>query len=290
MTKIKTKAVFYTHTIAVSALFILGQFIITLPFISGFYSLLGYLLSAVAGVLICLICVPLTEKIVTGKIAFLKGIILFSICVLAAFTLAETFKIFCRFVCDVLLDSASLFFSVVLFGGVCIYFAFRRQEDILKFSLLSFIYSIAVIIIFTLLLLPNLKAENIILPENFSLSRLIDGTKKQFFSIYVPAVLLGFYQYAVFGKTQKSAVLGGVTIGALVLSVCLFSCVLLFGAEFSAVLDFPYSAAVSSISVGRLFSRLDALLYFVFLVCCLVKIQVCIFTVRFCLKKIKVTT
>lgn len=284
MIKIK-KTVFYAHTIGISAFFIMGQFVITLPFIKSFYSLSGFVLSAVAGVLLCLVLLPLSKKILSCKHSFFKGIILSSVSVFALFILSDTFKTFCGFVADVLLDS-SRDFAVVLFSAVCLYFAFRRQEDVLKFSLLGVIYTLVVILGFTLLMLPNFKVQNITLPESFNVLQLADGFKTEFLNIFLPTVLLCFYQYAINGSMRKSAVFVGIITGAVILAVCGLSAILLFGSEFSSVLNYPYLSAVSCVSVGKLFSRLDAVLYFCFFFSCLLRIQVCIFTVKFCLQNI----
>ncbi len=258
---------------------------IIMPFMNGFYSLAGFVISALAGVLVCLIIIPLTKKIITCKLSFLKGIILYSVSVFALFILAETFKIFCEFSANILLES-SQYLPTVLFGAVCFYFGFRRQANILKFSLLGFVYTAVVILIFTALLLPNLKVENITFPENFNALELTSGFKFEFLNIFLPVILLCFYQYAINGNAQKSAVTVGVIIGAVILLVCALSVVMLFGSEFSSVLDYPYLSAVSSVSVGKLFSRLDAVLYFVFFLSSLLRIEVCIFVIKFCLKKI----
>ena len=74
---------------------------------------------------------------------------------------------------------------------------------------------------------------------------------------------------------------GGCGLSALVL----LNSVMLFGAELAGKFDYPYSAAISTISVGYLFSRMDGFSYFLGFACALVRIGVCITTVKSLFKK-----
>lgn len=288
MKTIKVNRDFYSHTVAISSFFIIGQFIISLPFIKSFYSLLGFLISAAIGVLFCFFVIPLVKKVVNIKI------ILMATSVLCAFILANTFKTFCDFVSSVLYEN--YFITVILFSFVCLYFGLKKAEDVLKFSLLSFVYSLFVLIIFILLLSPNLKLQNLSLLTNFEFGRLTESFFKTFFSIFSVVFLLGFFEFSILGRARKSAITIGVMIGALVLLVCALSVVFLFGEEFSAVIKYPFSEAVSTATIGKLFARLDIFIYFVFFFSSLLKIEVCIFVIKFCLKnasagqKIKLNT
>lgn len=278
MKKIKAEKIFYSHIVSLSAFFIMGQFIISLPFIKDFYSLFGFLISAVAGVLFCFLLIPLLEKAVNIKI------ILMAFAVLCAFILANTFKAFCDFASSVLYENYAL--TVCLFLLVCLYFGIKKAEDILKFSLLSFVYSLIVLIIFILLLLPNLKLQNLSLPINFEIEKLPKSSFETFISIFSGFFILGFFEFSILGETRKSAITSGVIIGSVVLLICALSAIFLFGSEFSAVVRFPFAQAISTATIGKLFSRLDAFIYFVFFFSCLLKISVCVFVIKFCLKKL----
>ena len=226
----------------------------------------------------CFLVIPHVKKAVNIKI------ILIATAVLCAFILANTFKTFCDFVSSVLYEN--YFITVILFSFVCLYFGLKKAEDILKFSLLSFVYSLFVLIIFILLLSPNLKLHNLSLPTNFEFGRLTESFFKTFFSIFSVVFLLGFFEFSVLGRARKSAITIGVMIGAVVLLVCALSVIFLFGNEFSAVVRFPFAQAISTATIGKLFSRLDVFIYFVFFFSSLLKIEVCVFVIKFCLKNI----
>ena len=279
MKKIKTEKIFYSHTVSVSAFFIIGQFIISLPFIKDFYGLLGFLISAVAGVLFCFFVTPLVKKAVKIKI------ILLPLTVLCAFILANTFKTFCDFASSVLYENYAI--TAGLFFLACLYFGFKKAEDILKFSLLSFVYSLIVLMIFILLLLPNLKLQNLSLPINFEIEKLLKSSFETFISIFSFVFILGFFEFSILGETRKSAITSGVIIGSVVLLICALSVIFLFGSEFSAVVRFPFVQAISTATIGKLFSRLDVFIYFIFFFSSLLKIEVCVFVIKFCLKNIQ---
>ena len=89
-----------------------------------------------------------------------------------------------------------------------------------------------------------------------------------------------------FDDTRTKQGFSGVIIGACLLGMCILSPILLFGAQLSGQLDFPNSYAVSTVTVGRLFTRLDGFAYFVYFVSSVIKITVCISVVRESLKTI----
>ena len=77
----------------------------------------------------------------------------------------------------------------------------------------------------------------------------------------------------------------GVSGGCGLAALVLLNSVMLFGAELAGKFDYPYSAAISTISVGYLFSRMDGFSYFLGFACTLVRIGVCITTVKSLFKK-----
>ena len=66
----------------------------------------------------------------------------------------------------------------------------------------------------------------------------------------------------------------------MLLGITILNSVLLFGIEFSGVLDYPYSSAGSTVTFGNLFTRMDGFLYFVYLASCIVKCAVGIFVIK----------
>ena len=83
----------------------------------------------------------------------------------------------------------------------------------------------------------------------------------------------------------KSALAGAVT-GFSILGICILNSILLFGAELSGELGFSYISAISTISIGRLFTRLDEFAYLLFFITCIIKITVCGYVTFNCLKKV----
>lgn len=284
MKKINIKLPFFSHTISISAFFIIGQFIITLPFINGLNGLTGFIVSAFLGVLLCFLTMNLIPRIITSKHKILKNAILVFVIILSGFTLGRTFICFCNFSTDVLLENASDFVAIILFLLVCFYFSFKRQENVLKFALLSFIYTVVAIAILLFLLFPNFKLQNIDFVNDFNIEEVAKSTITHFINIFLPSFLLIFYNYSFSSKNK--AVFLGILIAVLILTVCGLSTVLLFGSYFASSVKYPFISAVSTVSVGKLFSRLDAFFYFFYFFACLFRIVVCVFVIKFCFKRI----
>ena len=282
VSKIKSRSVFYSHTVALSALFVIGQFIITLPFIETMSDFLAFLLSAVAGGLLCFIISP----ILSIKNKLINIVIFIIIAVYSAFVLAETFGAFCGFARTVLFKD-SFFVSIVLsFFIICLYFVLSKSQNLLKFALISFIYSAFVLLIFLGLLLPNFKISNVFKWGDIEFNNMFDDFKQYFLNIFLSSVLIKFYQSNNFKDNKRNAVVWGVLSGAFILTVCGISAVLLFGSGFTGVIEYPLVSVISTVSVGKLFSRLDAFFYFIFFFSCLLKISVCGSVINSSLKNI----
>lgn len=271
VSEIKSRSVFYFHTVCLSSLFVIGQFIITLPFTKSPSSFLAFLLSAIAGGLLCF----LVSLILSLKNKLINTMIFIMITVYSAFVLADTFEVFCGFARKVLFkDSFSV--SVVLsFFLICSYFILSKNQNVLKFSLISFIYSAFVILIFIFLLLPNFKFSNISHWGNIEFNNMLDDFKQHFLNIFLSSILLQFNQVNNLYENKRNAVVLGVLLGSFILAVCGISTILLFGSGFTGVIEFPLVSVISTVSVGKLFSRLDAFCYFIFFFSCLLKIAVC---------------
>ena len=62
---------------------------------------------------------------------------------------------------------------------------------------------------------------------------------------------------------------------------------MLFGAQMSGEFDYPYAMAISTVTFGNLFSRLDGFSYFIYFVTALIKITVCVDVIKQEMKKFK---
>ena len=293
------KSVFSPHILCISGLFVIGSAVITLPSkVADRYTLTAFLTTAIISVLIFLIVTPIANLFFTDISSLKKSlplslgaiILYLSVAVFSLFCFADTFKTFVRFASDLMFKGGALPIAVMLFGGLILFFVSRRQEDILKFALLSFIGLLITVIFFFLASMGDFEPENILIFRLPSFTELWKNAKPYLKEISIPIILLPIYRAMIFDKERKTLSLMGVISGYILLGLCLSSAVMLFGSNFAGQIEYPYAAAVSTVSIGRLFTRMDYFSYFIYFVSAVARVNVCLFTVRESLKRISVLT
>lgn len=285
------KTNFKSHFTCLSALFILGSGIITLPTKNADrYTLYTLIISVLFTFLIyfilSLIQKYFLEKTQNSKIfKIFSAIIYTAISVYALFTFAYTFKIFTRFAAHILLRDTSFLTAAILLGLVVWFFASRKQVDILKFSLICLVAALPVILFFFFGAMDDYKIDNIFIYNLPEFKNLLKNLYPFLKEISFPIIIL--FSFASSHKETTKSTISGIFIGYILLFLCISSAVMLFGSTFAARIEYPYTAAVSTVSVGRLFTRMDYFSYFIYFTSAIIKITVCLFTVKECLKKIK---
>lgn len=275
------KITFFSHTVALSAIFILGSAVITMPIISSDqFTFLAFLLTAVLLVGVYWQFSSLLNKInINNSKATFK--ILYSVFILfvgifALFCFAETFLSLIEFVSKIILFQTPKFFVVSIFAAVILFFSLKSMESILKFSLISFVLIAVVIVFFFVAQMDKYELRNIYVFKLPSFTEIITQMKPYLINPLAHGIILPIYLKLEWGKTKCKAGVFGAIIGCALLSLCLLSPILLFGATVSGELQFPFSSAVSTVTVGRLFTRLDGFAYFICFVSALIKCSVCV--------------
>lgn len=257
------------HFLGLSALFVLGNTVITAPKTNADqFNFLGFL---VAGI-ISLAVYFLVYLLPFNRITAVMG------CLLALFCIGDAGISFIRFIHNNLLPETKPFFIVLPFILVLTFIAFKTNEMLFKFSVVSFLPVVAVILFFFFATLKDFNIKNIFIYELPNLEVFYKQTLPYIKSIALPSALLAF-----FSKTsgfKKGVSVSGFAIGFVLLGITILNSVLLFGIEFSGVLDYPYSSAGSTVTFGNLFTRMDGFLYFVYLASCIVKCGVGIFAIK----------
>ena len=283
----ETKQNYALHTVALSALFLLGDALIDIPLPSADdKTFLCFLASVVITVILFLI-----SYYISGLVFSLKKhlkIYKASASVVSLFILsaaAVTLARFVKFAKTVILPDVNIFALAALFLTVLLFLIFSKEKTLLKYSLLSFIIAAVIIIFFFILSLSDLTPQNIFIFNVPGLKQLFRGTYPYVLRIALPVCILPFYLRGVLEGKYKKEMLIGVSGGCGLAALVLLNSVMLFGAELAGKFDYPYSAAISTISVGYLFSRMDGFSYFLGFACALVRIGVCITTVKSLFKK-----
>ncbi len=260
---------FKKHYLCLALLFILGNAIIIFPPKNADkYNFLAFLLSGLVSVLAFLF----GRKIKINK-ATVFGIIL-----LAMYCIFDAFIAFIQFIRYDLLGKTAPFLIVLSFILVLIYISFQKTNMLYKFSLLAGILSLLVVLVFFLSTLKEFEIENIIIREFPNLKALLQQFLPYLKGFSLPMILLGLFSEQE--NIKASIGVFGVVLGLVVFMICLLNTVLLFGIEFSGLLDYPYASAGSTVTFGNLFTRLDGLIYFVYLTTCIVKCLVGVLVIK----------
>ena len=281
----KEKTVFYKSALAASALFVTGNAIIILPTNEN-YPILGFLLTAVIGVILNLLLMPLSRFVWDENnnsntfLKILKELFFLSLAIAALFAAADTLKDFVHFVKGFILPEIPIFVISVTFSVIIAYFYSKRQEDTLKFSLLCFFFTLLAVLFFFFSMSGNFDVQNIIIRSLPDIRELKDSISPYFFKATLPSLLLPFYHTAVFGKRGGSACVLGTAAGYIILCLCLLPSILLFSAPLAGKLSYPYASAISTVTVGKIFTRLDGFSYFLYFSASLAKINISLFVVK----------
>ncbi len=289
----KQKNVFQTHYTALSVLLVMGSGVITLPR-SGAdeYTFLAFILSAVAAVCLNFAAIPLVNFILkegSGKMSALKSA--FSVTVYSALSIAVLwlikagFEELAVFLKNALLGKTPISLIYILLAAVTLYFCMNRQESILKLALLSFWADLVLVAIFFIMAMPNYNLRNIFIFRLPDFKTLLDQMKPYFTAAVLPSLLVPIYGGLIFKKSSPSAAFN-VGLGFVLLGATVLCPLLLFGAPFSGETDFPFLSAASTVTVGRLFTRLTGFAYFICFSTAIIKLTAGIFIIKSLLNRI----
>lgn len=227
------------------------------------------------------------EKSVAKRISlFVFGIFA---SVAAIFVAVGTARDFSTLASNVLLLRAPSVLVLILFLLFCGYLASKGGEVIKKFAFISMLVLGSGAILLLLLSLPQLSPGNAAPTDElrFDLSAVISRLLKVFIPVCVAVVFLACERR----QDEKLAIyprcaVAGILIGSAVLSICRLNVLLLFGKDFAQTEALPYAAAVSTISAGKLFLRMEGLSYLMYFLSTAVRATVSIGTVAAILSKL----
>ena len=287
------KAVFYKSSAAACALFVRGNAVMVFPTkTADEYTFLGFLVSAVCGIGLCIAFIPIADALIRENsggvfIKIVKALVFLILAVAALHTAADAFSDFSDFSSEVILPDTAKAVITAVFGFAVIFFALKRQEDTLKFALIGFVFTAVAAVFFFFAMSENYNVSNIYISRLPDFGEFKNAVKPYFIKVTLPALLLPFYRGLVFGNKRSTACFTGTAIGYILLGLCILSPVMLFGTQLAGKLSYPYASAVSTVSVGKLFTRMDGFSYFIYFIAAITKINICIFIAVSALKKIR---
>lgn len=289
-----TNPTYNKHSLSLAAVFILGDSVIVLPYAaSGKYTLLGFLIAAAAALIIYLALLPVTGCFIakpekSGIIIKTTACVLLIIAAVYAFWNAgRTFLHFIDYADKIMLPDGNKFVIAAIFVFLSAALAVKRKEVILKLSLIFFVFGALTVLLFFLLNAKDFRPENIAIYRFPPFKELIKETLPYFFGISLPAALLPVFNALFSNGSNKASSFFGLLTGLSLIALCLTDCLLLFGAELSERLEFPLAAAVSTVTVGPLFTRMDGVIYCLFFASALIKTAVCMKISYFSAERLK---
>ncbi len=280
---------------ALVAVFIIGNTVINLPFGSGIKAAIpGFILSV-------LLSLPLfymlsfihknaqkstladTLDTLLGKI-FGRGVAI----IFAAFSLlcaVACMRNFTSFADAQILSSNNSLLPAIIFAALILALCFIPKKGVVKLALISLVLTVVAEIILFIFSIGQMDFDNI-MPIDLSFYDVsFQGVAYLAMSFSQCTVLLAFFMG--FAKKEKFYTYkAGVLVGSAVLFVCLLHTLLVFGYSYTGTLRFPYALAMSTVSIGDKFIRLEGFSYLIYFFCCLIKTAVCVISARDVLKNI----
>lgn len=284
------------HETALATLFILGNGVIIFPTaIADEYTFLAYLLCSAAAFLLFFVFGGLISRAYSftpnGDTKPYKKVMLtilyFVSAAIALYYMVQTFYDFSLFLSELVLKSFPVIVGFIAFLTVVVFFLLSQNEAFFKFSVIAFLFTAAVIVFFFLASLKNYRIGNIFIFSLPPIKTFIPQINEYFKGLILPVWLFLCFKAVVFKEVSKSYTFWGILSGILLLGFCILNSVLLFGTRFSATLDYPYASAVSTVTIGRLFTRLDGFSYFVYFAAAIVRINVCTILIKSLFRKIR---
>lgn len=275
---------FNKHFAALSALFILGDAVIVLPYGDlKSYTFLGFIAAVISAFLLYLAAFPVSKYLLNESVLkrntavkLLSFILCAAVSVYAFYSAGLCFIRFTKFINEILLPDTHIFIPAAVFILITALLAFKGNSPILKFSVISAFVTVIIIALFFILSAKDFMPGNMTISGFDGFFPFLKQVKPYFLNITLPALLLPAYGFLNIGKIRKSSAIAGFAGGAILMTFSLLDSLLLFGAPLSSELPFPLAAAASTVTVGPLFSRMDGFIYFLFFITALIKTVICI--------------
>ena len=163
----------------------------------------------------------------------------------------------------------------IIFVAFCSYLSSRGAEVIRKFALVSALIVFACSLILFTLSAPNFEWDRV--------KALLEGAKELnatdvitvFSGSFAPAVIAIIY-FSANGGTRGASALWGTLLSFVLVLICFLNVFLLLGGSFGASMEYPYATAVSTVTAGKLFARLEGFAYITYYVSSAIRVALCI--------------
>lgn len=246
-----------------------------------------------------LICAPFGGNILPFSFALLVGIIfiwlasfaffrllgakkntvikicLILFCVFAFCAAGFSSAQYCEFIYRAVLTRSDMWAIKVVFALCVFALALSNDFAIYKFALLSALFSGAVFFVLFLLSSKTFDVQN--LSGAFDVSGLsLSVFGEYFLKLILPTLVAVMFASLTDRSVPSAGAICGACIGAGFCLAVVFDSALSFGMPLSNKLRYTYIDDISTVTLGNLFTRMDAFAYFAFFACYVLKCAVCI--------------
>ncbi len=273
----------FTSLIACSAV---GDTIIRFRFTDNIFAdLIGLILACLLAVAGIVIAKPVVDFYKTKSFRYkptVSALLMLACCLPLGWTALSVSSRTAKFVSDVMLDGGPVWLYFISFLALGLAASFMHKRVTLKLAVVLF----PVIVIFIVLMFcfsAQFMDVKYIMPykslENGSILPSFSETIICLLSVFIPALTLG----KNVKKRQLAFSFGGASA---IIILCFLNTVLIFGTELAGILSYPYAYAVSTASLGHIFSRMDGFLYAVCFFTCFLKLASCLLSMVILVKSI----
>lgn len=194
-------------------------------------------------------------------------------CLLLVLVALFTVYNFSSYAANIMLSTNELVLPFISFAALATVIAFSHKNVLMKLSLILFPAVLVLIIVMFGFSVQFMNVKYLIpykAPDDF-------GFIKTFLPLYLSLTASSVPMLVIGRENKKRSFALSYLLGIGLLILCLINTIAIFGGELAATLEYPYSYAVSTASMGEIFSRLDGALYAVCFFTGIVKTSACIF-------------
>ncbi len=201
----------------------------------------------------------------------------FVIATAAIYVASLTVKDFSVFVSEVMLLKLPSLAVGAVFIALCSYLATEGGRTIKKFSFLSVVIVFIFATVLFALAFESFETDRILDIIRSARNIRADGVISTFSTVFAPAVVAVIYISAE-GRGEKRSLSAffGAIMAILILAVCFLNVLLLLGGSLGTSEDYPYATAVSTVTAGKLFARMEGVSYMMYYASGVVRVSLCI--------------
>ena len=238
----------------------------------------GGLLSVAFAVIGALVLLPLAEmatrSVYDGKIGAVRRALLALTIVASTATASSTASAFSRFVSLSMLSGVPTLAIRIAFLFLAASLALQGERSVKKFALVAFVITAAVAVMLFLLSAESLDVARIDALFKGGLS--FSGVMGALGRVVAPSILALIFLSLEKGEGCGGGVFLAVIFSSAILLLCRLNVSLLLGESLAASLEYPYSEAVSTVTAGKLFARLEGWAYLMYYAAAACRTSVCL--------------